>query len=296
MNLTRRLAAVSSLVLVTGLLASCSSQSGEDATPSPTEVAEPAVNKSDPISITAKDYAFDMPTNINGGLVTFDYSNAGSEPHFGAFAKIGQGKTAADVKAALLTPPGTPPPPGPPPFEDIIGFATADPGVSGTFTGDLPGGEYLFYCAIPSPDGVPHAAKGMISEVTVSDGARGELPAAAATVEAKDFGFSSTPKLTAGTNVLKLNNQGNQIHELALAELASGKTVDDLSKWSAAPAGPPPAKFLQGVAVKPGEQATAEFIATKGGTYAFVCIIPDFLGDFAPHITKGMRSAPFTVT
>jgi hypothetical protein len=36
---------------------------------------------------------------------------------------------------------------------------TADPGVGGNMTVNLPAGSYAVYCLIPSPDGVPHAPR-----------------------------------------------------------------------------------------------------------------------------------------
>jgi hypothetical protein len=50
------------------------------------------------------------------------------------------------------------------------------------------------------------------------------------------------------------------------------------------------------VAVKPGDEGTAEIELKAGSTYAFVCVIPDVLGDFAPHIVKGMFTQPFTIS
>ncbi|MDQ4091834.1 MAG: hypothetical protein M3163_16290 [Actinomycetota bacterium] len=52
---------------------------------------------------------------------------------------------------------------------------------------------------------------------------------------------------------------------------------------------------LGGVAVKPGEEGVARMELKRGSTYAFVCAIPDVLGDFALHITKGMFTSSFAV-
>lgn len=55
-------------------------------------------------------------------------------------------------------------------------------------------------------------------------------------------------------------------------------------------------RSLGGVAVKPGEEGTTTLELTAGTTYAFVCAIPDTRGDFAPHVTKGMFTQPFTAS
>jgi len=135
----------------------------------------------------------------------------------------------------------------------------------------------------------------MMKAVTVTEGTSGDLPKAVSSVTAVDFGFDSVPDLKAGTSVVRLDNRGKQIHELLLVGIPKGKSIDDLVSWAATEAGPPPVSVLQGVAVKAGENGTGEYTLEKGSTYAFVCIIPDFLGDMKPHITKGMRTAPFTV-
>ena len=101
--------------------------------------------------------------------------------------------------------------------------------------------------------------------------------------------------MKAGTNVVGLRNDGAQLHEINLVELGAGKTVDDVVKWYRQPAGPPPMTSLGGVAVKPGEEGVASIELKRGATYAFICAIPDVIGDFAPHVTKGMFTAPLTV-
>ncbi len=50
-----------------------------------------------------------------------------------------------------------------------------------------------------------------------------------------------------------------------------------------------------GVAVRPGEQGVTTLDLARGSADAFVYVSRDMLGDFAPHIVKGMFTAPFTV-
>jgi hypothetical protein len=94
---------------------------------------------------------------------------------------------------------------------------------------------------------------------------------------------------------VKLRNHGRQLHEINLVELVAGKELDDATSWLTKPAGPPPYRSLGGVAVKPGEEATTELTLQAGRTYALLCVIPDSLGDRAPHATKGMLTASFQV-
>lgn len=263
----------------------------DDAAPSTDTPAADATQ----LAVTAKDYAFDLPATFKGGRIDMTYTNAGKEPHFAAFVKVADGKSFADVKAALTAPPSATPPAGPPPFEEWAGSPTADPGASGQLSFNLPAGAYAIFCAIPAPDGQTHAAKGMVQEVTVTEGDDGELPEAVGTIVGVDFALTGLPELEAGKSVVQLRNDGKQAHEINLIELGAGKKLGDVVAWAKAPAGPPPHKSLSGVFVKPGEEGTTEVDLKAGSTYAFICVIPDVLGDFAPHLTKGMATAAFTV-
>lgn len=162
-------------------------------------------------------------------------------------------------------------------------------------TVNIPAGSYLLFCTIPSPDGTPHAAKGMVESLTVTEGEQSALPESVGTITATDFAFSQPPPLEPGSNVVRLRNQGQQLHEINLVEPAPGKTVDDVVAWYGQPSGPPPMRSLGGVAVKPGEDGTAVLDLEAGHAYAFICAIPDTRGDFALHVTKGMFTDPFVV-
>jgi len=294
-----RLAVLPAVLLVVGLLAACGSDSTDTtATTATTEADAPTTTAAaaTPVALVARDFAFDVPAQITGGTVSFTYENKGAEPHFAAFAKIAAGKTLDDLKAALLTPPGSAAPSDPPPFTDLAGFPTANPGVKGAGTFNLPAGSYAFYCMIPSPDGVPHGAKGMIQPVTVTGGATNELPASVGKVKTVDFGFDAVPPLEPGTNVVQLDNAGKQLHEINLIEVPAGKKIEDVVAWFRTETGPPPFSFLTGVAVSAGTSGTGELVLDAGKTYAFICAVPDFLGDMKPHVTKGMRTATFTVS
>ena len=292
----RRLAAAVVVLVAAATLTACGGGDEEEpaTTAAPTE--EPAPASPTEVAVTAKDFAFDVPATFRGGLAKLSYLNAGKEPHFAGFARIAPGKTLDDVKAALTAPPSPTPPAGPPPFEDVLGFPTADPGGTGNMTVNVPAGSYALYCLIPSPDGTSHLAKGMITPVTVTQGTDGELPASIGTVDAVDFGFAPVPPVKAGKNVVRLSNKGKQLHEINLIEIPRGKRLEDALAWFRQQSGPPPVRFLAGAAVKPGSDVTTELDLKQGSTYAFVCAIPDFLGDFKPHVTKGMYTSAITVS
>lgn len=297
--------AVALTLLITGTtLIGCGDDGSPSSAPSPDE-GNGATSQEAPtrVNIAALDYSFEAPETITGGVVEFAFTNRGKEPHFFGLAKIPEGGSFEQVKAALTAPPPTAagpgaPPAGPPPFEDFAGIATSDPGVGGQVSFNLPAGDFVFYCLIPSPDGVSHAVKGMIKELEVSEGEEGTVAETDSELSftGTDFAFDKDLEAQAGDNVFKLRNEGNQLHEVNLIEVSEGKTMDDVIAWHRQMSGPPPLRFLGGVAIKPGEDATTTLELEGGKSYAFICAIPDVLGDFAPHVTKGMHTKAVTVS
>jgi uncharacterized cupredoxin-like copper-binding protein len=276
---------MSALVLVVGLVA-CGSDESE---PEKASAAE--------VTVVARDYSFEVPATIRGGLVEVSLRNAGGEPHFVDIASMTPQATLPEVKAALSPPPGSPVPagsPGPALFERFAGVSTMEPGRTGKVTVNLPAGRYAFFCRLPSPDGIRHVAKGMISEVTVTDEPAGEPPEAAGTIVAVDFAYGAVPALHRGTNIVRLRNEGRQFHEINLVEINEGSTIEDVVAWFKRPAGASPIKSLGGGAIRPGHETSVTLELETGSSYAFVCGIPDLLGDRALHVTKGMFSAVFT--
>lgn len=281
------------VLVVAGVLLFAATACGDDDDKGNAASVDDKATEITSIDLTATDYAFAVPATIKGGTIEVNFKNDGKEPHFAAFAKAADGKTFADVKAALTAPEGGPPPSGPPPFTEVAAAPVADPGGTGKMTFDLPAGTYALFCAIPARDGVSHAAKGMVTEVTVTDGEVAAQPEAVGTITATDFALTAPPKLAAGQNVVQLKNNGKQLHEIMLIELPAGKNVDSVSAWFKGPNGRPPHKSLSGVAVGPGQEGTATFDLKKGSTYAFICVIPDVLSDFTPHLLKGMATPTF---
>lgn len=280
-----------SVALTAGLAMTAAGCGGDDAPAVAAEEGAPAPL----IEVTASDYAFDLPATITGGLVDLTLDNTGKEPHFAAFAQPAEGRSVGDVTAALTALASGEPPAGAPPFVEYIALGTVDPGGQSRVTGNLPTGKYVLFCMLPAPDGVPHAAKGMMTEVEVTGGSPRDLPATDATISTFDFAFGNLPTFKEGTNRVTLQNKGKQIHEIDLVELADGKKVEDLVAWAAKLEGPPPGRFLGGPAVRDGLSVNTTFEMTAGARYALVCIVPDQLGDGAPHLTKGMHSPEFQV-
>src|SRR5947208_865571 len=206
------------------------------------------------VTVHAKDLSFDAPKTIAAGMTSFRLVNDDKVLHHMSILKLEQGKTFADLQAAMKVP-------GPPPawIVAVGGPNAAAPGASIEATLDLAAGNYVILCFINSPgDSVPHFMKGMIQPLTVS-AAGGVTQAGAASIAAptpevhlvlKDYGFVFSKPLHAGKNVVHVMNEGTQDHEAILVKLAPGKHIADFNTWATTGGmkGPPPAMPVDGMA------------------------------------------------
>ena len=266
--------------------AACKSErpaTGSDAAPataSDSAGAAPAV-----VTIAANDFSFEAPAQIPGGVTRFRLTNGGTELHQAQMVRLKDGKTAADLAQALKKP-------GPLPswIEFTGGPNGIAPGQEANATGALAPGQYAYICLIPSPDGVMHAAKGMIRpfEVTAaSSDTPTELPKSDLTIKLLDHDFQHPP-LVPGKHTILVENAGPQPHELVLVRMAPGKKVEDFAHWAEGGLkGQPPAEALGGVVVlERGGQGTFDVELTPGD-YGLICFVPDSK-DGKPHLAHGM--------
>jgi hypothetical protein len=245
------------------------------------------------IDIITRDFGFDMgpPARIGAGEVTVRLRNAGGESHQVELARLRPGATieafhsalrSGDSKAAV----------------SLIDFAggsnTVGPGGTQETTVDLLAGDYLAVCFVPSPDGTPHLAKGMVMPFSVVAAKGGAVvPPAVAEVRLRDYGFSLPAAFGHGT--YKVVNDGPQPHELAIVRLADGKTPADAGAFFASGGhGPPPFVPAGGVgAVTVGASAYGR-LDLPPGNYLALCYVPDG-STGVPHLAMGMVQ-PFSVS
>jgi plastocyanin len=112
----------------------------------------------------------------------------------------------------------------------------------------------------------------------------------AVSLTATDFAFAVAGTFTAGTNEITLTNNGAQTHHGQLIRLDEGKTLEELGAALAEGGEELPewAHFAGGPgAIDPGQSVTVS-ASLQAGPHVVICFIPDFLGDGAPHFTKGM--------
>jgi hypothetical protein len=272
-------------VIAAGSLGACKSDrpaNGTGASPATTASATAAPVS---VTVTATDFGFEAPATVPAGAVTIHLVNHGKELHQAQLIKLEDGKTVADLAKALKNP-GPPPP-----WVKFVGGPNGiAPGQETVATSELAPGSYAYLCFIPSPDGVMHAAKGMVRpfEVTAAPSARAEPPAADVTIKLTDYAFESSQPLTAGRHTIQVENAGPQLHELVLLKLAPGKKTEDFAKWAeTGMKGPPPAMPIGGVTFL-DKGARGFFTADlSSGDYGFICFVPD-AKDGKPHLAHGM--------
>ncbi|MDQ3772036.1 MAG: hypothetical protein M3343_08135 [Actinomycetota bacterium] len=114
----------------------------------------------------------------------------------------------------------------------------------------------------------------------------------AATYVGTEFAFEGPDTLPAGATTLELDNQGEQVHELAVAQLLDGKTIDDVNALlkKGVPSKPPKwVKSMEGTGAGPGESGTVD-LDLEPGDYVFLCFVPDKESK-KPHVALGMIKA-----
>lgn len=139
----------------------------------PITVAGPAVAAPEPqanVDVTMMDDAYQMPSTIPSGTVTFKITNTGQDYHEFQLYSVGT-HTLADLEAALQGP-------QPPDWAaNVGGSGGVAPGDTAWVSENLQPGNYVALCFIPDPQtGMPHFLMGMITEFHV--GAAGAAPTA----------------------------------------------------------------------------------------------------------------------
>lgn len=129
------------------------------------EVAAPAQEATVAVptegTIAMFDYGFDAPTELTAG--TWAFANDGDEWHEANVLALPDGVAFEDVLEFFQAPTD-----GPPPFASVGGQQAIAPGDVARAVLDLEPGRYVFLCFVPTMEGVPHFANGMIREVTVT--------------------------------------------------------------------------------------------------------------------------------
>jgi hypothetical protein len=315
---------VLALALGAGLTACTPPEPAAD--PTTETMAEPtAAMEARPVTYTATEFSYEGPDNFPGGMTEVVFVNAGKQSHSMIIAQLLDGHTVDDLMPVLGDEDA--------PIPDWIafpgGFGSIEGGDGSVAVLDFEPGQYVMFSFDSAPgDDVPDVAKGMIKafEVTAPEGAQAAIPDADITVDMVDFTFSPSGAFKAGEQVVKVQNNGKQPHEMMVGRLAEGVTAEDFLKMMME-SGPPGAEGTPAdgtpaagtpAAAAPTEGAAASGTPAEGampegqpftgaggmgplspgsdgyasldlepGRYVLICFIPDS-ADGQPHMTKGM--------
>ena len=115
--------------------------------------------------LALQDFAFVGVTTLTPGQHTLTVTNKGPQPHEATLVKLSEGVTVDQLRQAFTS---TEQPSGPPPFTGAGGVAGISANTTVSMDLDVEAGNYAFVCFVPdAASGAPHAALGMIGELTV---------------------------------------------------------------------------------------------------------------------------------
>jgi hypothetical protein len=239
------------------------------------------------VDLVATEYTYaGAPDELDAGPVRVTLTNRGGEEHQATFIRLNDGlsvrnlQQAQDLIQAFAL------------FKGFGGPNSVGPAQAATTTQILDPGNYAVLCLLPASDGQPHAQKGMFAELEVGGevAAGAALDATKAPITLQDFAFG-VPADFDGQGSYRVVNEGAQAHELAIYQVADGRTFAEVKAYfDGGSSGAAPATHVGAgmAALHPGRDASLE-LALAPGTYVFVCFLPDTAesnGD--SHVTRGM--------
>lgn len=249
------------------------------------------------VAFEATDYAFTGPAQVTTGLVEFELTNSGEEPHHLQIARLADGVSLDAWIALLQENEGA----ALSQVELVGGVGVLLPGQSHAVTVELAKpGTYIVTCFVGNEEGVPHLALGMVTafEVVASDAATADADAARPevdlTVTLIDYEFDIPDVIEAGVQTWEVVNSGPEIHEMALMRLVPGKTMADVEAFMQNPAGDMPLIFAGGVQALSPDLRNYITLDLEPGDYVALCFVPSPSMEGAPHMALGMVK-PFRV-
>jgi plastocyanin len=183
------------------------------------------------IEITASDYAFQVPASVPAGVTTFRFRNNGKQRHELNISLLKPGVSIDSLLAAVrrdesvksLT-------------DGPVGVLFASPGelTEGRLTTELiPGRHYAVICIFRDSAAAPrHYDMGMYAIVRVAD----RPPSAVATgiptdtIIGTDYAFQYPRTVTPGRRRFAFRNEGKMRHELSIALLRPGVTLQKVQE------------------------------------------------------------------
>jgi hypothetical protein len=237
------------------------------------------------VTITARDYAFEMPDTLLAGRTELRLANHGGEMHHAWLVRLDREHSPAEFFAAIRRTGQAPDW-----AQQVGGPNTPRPGGVSSAVVDLAPGTYLALCGMPAANGQTHLRLGMLKTFTVVPaptvvparytpgaraGAASTVGAPTVTLTLTDAGFSLSQPLEAGRHVLRIRNQGGMVHEVIVARLKPGVTAGRALDWLGTMRGVAPFTPLGGVVGLARGEVNDVPVALTPGEYALLCRQPD---------------------
>lgn len=210
----------------------------------------------------------------------------GGAGHIVVIFRVAGAATDADLTtflAALDSAPATP--------ASAVALGGPEVGDIGDVVVQLTPGRYVLGCVRRGRGGHRHASSGEAKVLVVTNArvtaGRDSPPAATQEVQLVDFAYIGPDRWPAGSHMLRVQNGGHQEHQLRLARLRPGSSLDD---WMNAGDPGDIATPVAGVArLGPGAVAYLP-VELPAGAYVAYCLITDPASG-REHIKLGMLRA-----
>ena len=242
------------------------------------------------VVVRATEYRLDAQPGVAAGTLQLRFENAGREVHHLWLVRLEQGRTFNDFLRIM----DSPNPPALPSWAvDVGGLNDLSPGMSATAILTLEPGDYAMADLAPSPDGRPHVTRGMFKELTVTTPdetgePRAAEPAADVTLQMTDYAFELSKPIESGETVVRVENVGQQSHEVLIGQLRSDKSMSDALDWfQQGMHGSAPVLAIGGVSGLAKGRHEVIALDFAPGRYVLFCFVPD-AKDGKPHTAHGM--------
>jgi uncharacterized cupredoxin-like copper-binding protein len=255
-------------------------------TPTSSAATPPAASAtSHEATFSAWDHRFEGPESIPAGQTTVYLHNRGKELHQLQLLKLEDGKSPADLAAAL----GSGTPSVPPWAKQMGGPNGVDPGQASEATLYLEPGSYVVICGIPGNHHKSHAQFGMQKALRVMDTTpappefKGNFHMAMF-----DYEFVVVQPLSKGRHTFYVINRGSLSHQASFVRLDPGASADDvLAALNRDIPAPLPGTLIGGMSgLEPGREGMFTADLTPG-RYAIMCLFSNaHVGE--SHAAKGM--------
>ena len=236
------------------------------------------------VTFSAFEHRFDGPDQLPAGQTTVRLKNRGKEPHQLQFLKLEEGKSPADLAAALKT--GS---------RSVPSWAKHMGGPNGVAAGHaseatlyLEPGSYVIICGMPGKKHQTHAALGMQKALRVLD--TGPPPPEFAGhfhMAMFEYEYVVVQPLQKGRHTFYVINRGSLSHQASIIRLNPGASAEDV--LSALEDNPLrlPGTLIGGMSgLEPGRDGTFTAELTPG-RYAIMCLFSNARASDS-HAAKGM--------